>query len=224
MNLEVNTLFVSSDGVGSSTIYAGTDGGVFLSTDNGTNWKQTNTGLASQYANALAMNGTNLYTSTENGGLFLSTNSGTSWAQLNDNSNDYVISSISITQDNGIFIGTKGGGGFHSTDNGVTWIPLWDLYGEYSFIWSIANSVNGTGGTNIFAGASYSGIKLSTDNGNSWKRINKGLDTVATFFSIIVKGNKIFAAKEFALSSFFLSFGSTTSRHWVSSKFFCTNK
>ena len=81
LNLKVNSLFVSSNGVGNINIFAGTDGGVYISTNNGTSWTQRNTGLNYQYINSLAANGTNLYAGAGNGGLFLSTNSGMNWTQ-----------------------------------------------------------------------------------------------------------------------------------------------
>ena len=44
--------------------FAGTDGGVFLSTNNGTSWTAVNTGLTDTDVYALAVSGTNLFAGT----------------------------------------------------------------------------------------------------------------------------------------------------------------
>ena len=68
MNTDVLSLAVSG-----SDIFAGTDDGVFLSTDNGTNWTQVEMGL--RYIQALAISngagGTDLFAGTNGGGVFL---------------------------------------------------------------------------------------------------------------------------------------------------------
>jgi hypothetical protein len=54
-------------GTGGTNLFAGTDRGVFLSTDNGTTWKAFSTGIPDTYVLSLAVNGTNLFAGT---GLF----------------------------------------------------------------------------------------------------------------------------------------------------------
>ena len=65
------------------TLYAGTDGGgVFKSTDGGTNWTAMNNGLTNPAINALAINPQTpdtLYAGTDGGGVFKSTNGGMNW-------------------------------------------------------------------------------------------------------------------------------------------------
>ena len=65
-----------------TNLFAGTAGGVFRSTNNGTSWTAVNTGLTYTSVDALAVSGTNLFAGTENG-VFLSTNNGTSWTAVN---------------------------------------------------------------------------------------------------------------------------------------------
>ncbi len=81
--LHVNALAVSG-----TNLFAGTQGpGVFLSTNDGTNWIAVNNGLPSINVNTLAVSpngtgGTNLFAGTSMG-VFLSTNNGTSWTAVN---------------------------------------------------------------------------------------------------------------------------------------------
>ena len=80
---DLDGVLVYSLAVSGTNLFAGTYGGVFLSTNNGTSWTQVNTGLTNTNVRSLAVSGTNLFAGTEGGGVFLSTNNGTSWTQVN---------------------------------------------------------------------------------------------------------------------------------------------
>jgi hypothetical protein len=56
--------------VSGSNLFAGTNGGVFLSTNNGTSWTAVNTGLTSTIVLSLAINGSNLFAGTAGGGVW----------------------------------------------------------------------------------------------------------------------------------------------------------
>src|ERR1035438_3609817 len=64
-------------------LFAGTEGGgVYLSTNNGTDWTQVNNGLTGFLTiKALAVCGTDIFAGMEVGGVFRSTNNGTTWIQ-----------------------------------------------------------------------------------------------------------------------------------------------
>src|SRR5712692_9817374 len=75
--------YVFTFAVSGTNLFAGTyDGGVFLSTNNGTSWTAVNTGLTNTIVNVLAVSGTNLFAGTIGGGVFRSTNDGTSWTAV----------------------------------------------------------------------------------------------------------------------------------------------
>jgi len=86
----VRALAFSADG---TKLFAGTDGGIFLSTDNGTSWTAVNTGLTNTTVHALAVSGANLYAGTE-GGVFLSTDNGTSWTAVNTGLTNTTVLSL----------------------------------------------------------------------------------------------------------------------------------
>lgn len=56
--------------VGGEYLYAGTDGGVFRSSDNGAAWKALSTGLTNSAVVAFALKGTDLFAGTYGGGVF----------------------------------------------------------------------------------------------------------------------------------------------------------
>jgi hypothetical protein len=190
----VPALAVSPNGTGGTNLFAGTIGGVFLSTDNGTSWTAVNNGLPKYpydtslydlvYALVVSPNetgGTNLFAGTEYGGVFLSTNNGTSWTAANnglpknpDVTSFYVSVFAFAVSPNGtggtnLFAGTYYSGVFLSTDNGTSWTAVNTGLPNTSVL-SLAVSPNGTGGTNLFAGT-WGGVFLSTNSGTSWSAV-----------------------------------------------------
>ena len=107
-------------------LFAGLDGGVFRSTDNGVRWTAVNAGLTKPVVTALLATGNNLFAATNGGGVFLSTDHGTTWAAVNDGlGNNVLIFSLAVIPDGvggtTLFAGTAGDGVYRSTDNGTTW-------------------------------------------------------------------------------------------------------
>src|ERR1017187_7922835 len=72
--------------ISGTNVFAGTNSGVYLSTNNGVNWTPTNNGLpiSAGNVNALAANGNNIYAGIGGSGVFLSTNNGSSWTGINN--------------------------------------------------------------------------------------------------------------------------------------------
>src|SRR5690348_16098652 len=70
---------------GSNLFAATRGGGVFLSTDDGSNWMPLDNGLTNPYVNSLVVSGTNLFAGTTTvyggigGGVFRSTDNGATW-------------------------------------------------------------------------------------------------------------------------------------------------
>jgi hypothetical protein len=143
--------------VSGTNLFAGTyGGGVFLSTNNGTNWTAVNTGLTNTNVYALALNGTNLFAGTL-GGVFLSTNNGTSWAQVNSgltNTGVYALASYGST----VFAGTNGGGVFLSTNNGTNWTAINTNLTTMSVYALTVSPASSGSGPNLFAGTYAGGV------------------------------------------------------------------
>jgi hypothetical protein len=108
------------------TIFAGTDAGLFRSSDNGGTWVDLSTNFPLPfYIYALALKGNALYAGTDFAGAWMSTDDGTTWTEITFDlsmiSAVYTILSIN----NVVLIGTDNGV-FSTTDNGVTWQDLSD--------------------------------------------------------------------------------------------------
>jgi ligand-binding sensor domain-containing protein len=98
-NPSVNALAV--DG---SRLFAGTFHGVFVSTNDGTNWAAFNAGLTSTEVWSLAVDGSTLFAGTD-GGVFRSTDNGTSWTPVNAGLTGTFVRSMAV-HDSHLFAGT----------------------------------------------------------------------------------------------------------------------
>jgi len=164
--------------------FAGTNSGVFRSSDDGASWTFANlggmiTGFAGNDDTVLV---------AKQGGVFRSTDSGAHW--------DTAGSGITSIYLNGLFPGegklfafTLNAGVFLSTDNGRTWIPSNTGLTNTSVL-----CMQGRG-TDLFVGSSNGGVFRSTDGGVSWNPANTGL-TDKRICALAVYGSDIFAATD----------------------------
>ncbi|MGD0589787.1 MAG: hypothetical protein ABSA44_03165 [Bacteroidota bacterium] len=90
-------------------IFVGTNGGVFLSTNNGIRWKKINSDLTNTHVGSFAISGNNIFAGTSGAGVFLSTDNGTSWSAVNSGLTDIDVYSI-VKSGTNIFVGTNGKG------------------------------------------------------------------------------------------------------------------
>ncbi|MCE3297058.1 MAG: two component regulator propeller domain protein [Crocinitomicaceae bacterium] len=187
---------------GTSNVYAGTNGGgLFQSSDNGTNWNKRNNGMIDPsdpngeeaYVNSIAtfgVGGTMLMAGT-NAGAFLSSDNGLNWTNVTNDMVNPQINDLLVLQ-SGIFAGTAAGMEMTS-DNGATWIDLSTDISGFSL-----NELAATDflGSTIFAATSY-GIYSTSDLGLSWT-LSALADTAIG--SIVVKNSTtIFASTMYGI-------------------------
>jgi len=165
-----------------SNLFAGTNNGVFFSTNNGSSWTAVSTGLTNTSVQSLVVSGSNLFAGTNGGGVFLSADNGSSWTPVNTGlPANCSVESLLVSGSN-LLAGTSGGV-YLSTNSGTTWTAL--LPGLQT------NSIAAIGG-NLFAGTYGSGVYLSTNNGTSWTAVNSGL-AYQFIYSLAVSGSSLFA-------------------------------
>jgi hypothetical protein len=180
--------------VDGDNIFAGTEGGVFFSSNNGTTWTSRSTGLTSLRIRGLAIIGSNLFVATYGGGVFRSSDKGISWTAVNTGlgfgGSSITINTL-VAKGTDLFAGGDGEGAFLSTNNGESWTEI-NTGLVYNSI--AANYINAfaVSGGNIFAGTSSRGVFLSTDNGTSWTAVNSGLDDLDVN-TLVINGSNIFA-------------------------------
>ncbi|MBS3910181.1 MAG: Ig-like domain-containing protein [Actinobacteria bacterium] len=178
----VYSLGVSPDYATSKTVFAGTDNGIYKSTNGGTSWTQG--GLAGNHAQSLAVSpgyaadGT-VFSGTNNAGIYKSTNGGTSWTQvgLAGTSVSALAISNNYATDRTVFAGTNGGV-YKSTDAGTSWTAMNTRF-SHNYISAIQTSPNYTIDGTVFAGTSDGGgVYKSMDGGASWARVNNDLGNI----------------------------------------------
>ncbi len=173
---------VNSFAANGSNLFAGTaGGGVYRSTDRGSNWSAVNSGMTITHVTSLINSGQDIFAGNFYAQIYLSTNNGDKWTNLNVPMYNEIRSLL--VNGNNLFAGTGGSGVYISTDNGASWKPSNNgLSAKYINILTI-------NGGNIFAGGD--GLFRTTNNGKNWVAINTGL--TGTIFSLAFMGSKIFA-------------------------------
>jgi hypothetical protein len=117
---------IAVDYSNSSTIYVANSGGPYKSTDGGSTWNASNTGVPSTPSN-LAMDPQNPATLYLIAGstVYKTTNAGASWSSLFYGINSLVIDPSNPRVLYGASSASFGRGVRKSTDAGQTWLPVW---------------------------------------------------------------------------------------------------
>ncbi|NOS86668.1 MAG: T9SS type A sorting domain-containing protein [Ignavibacteria bacterium] len=167
-----------------NSIFAGSTwgSGIFLSTNNGTNWTQTS--LINQSVRVIAVNENYIFAGTLGNGIYSSSNNGTNWNQTSIGMYN-EISSL-VTEGSNIVSGFRHAAppyGLYlvtSTNNCQTWAATG--LSSHNVLALVLN------GSNIFAGTT-GGVYFSTNFGGNWIQSPLRENT----FSLAQNGNFIYA-------------------------------
>ena len=181
INAGLTAYNVNSLAISGTSLFAGTDDGIFLSNNNSTSW--THVGLPSTNVNCLAVNGSVVFAGTDSR-IFYSSNNGTIWEAVNSGLVDTSVSSFAVVGTN-VYACTRGSI-ILSTNNGTSWSSLKQNLPANTQVNSLVASE-----TNLFAGTD-AGVFLSGDGGNNWMPVNEGL-TNLYISSVAVGGTNLFA-------------------------------
>jgi ligand-binding sensor domain-containing protein len=183
-NAGLTTTSVHTLVLNGARLFAGTDSGVFVSTNDGAWW--TRTGLKVGPVNALAVKGLEIFAGTDDG-VFCSSDNGDNWAAPGDSGLTYrVIHALATTGTTLVAGAHVGGWGgiFVSTNNGASWTQVNDGW---------TNCFIGLG-SNLLAGTSGGGVSLSSNNGSTWIQTGLKSGHVSCFAAI---GTHLFAGCSF---------------------------
>ncbi|MBS1515601.1 MAG: T9SS type A sorting domain-containing protein [Bacteroidetes bacterium] len=179
-----------------SLLFAGTDDGVYVTSNSGQNWSKTSSFLDEKTISCFCVNGNTLFaailgsTATTGLGVYASTNNGVSWATVNYGFPTYTTI-YSMVNFNGYIYGTSTDGQiFRTTNNGGLWLLVNSgMSTFYNPVYAIAKFNN-----NLIVGCN-DGIFLTTNQGQMWYSINQGITPGSQFqFNAITKcGNYVFA-------------------------------
>ena len=176
-------------------IFAGTSHGVYLSTNDGTNWSAANKGLVTGIS-CLVMIGNNLFASDGMTGVYRSTDNGANWTAVNNGLSNLSVRALAVKEEL-ILAGTEGSSSYNSgmfltSDNGNTWSYINTGLENDSRINSIAvyeDKIFVT--SNYYRGMLLGGVYLSTNNGSTWAKINNGLYNINCYPLAVVSVDRL---------------------------------
>ena len=156
-----------------SRLYAGSENGVFVSEDRGTNWAPTS---FNESVSTLTVDKDTVYAGTWSQGVFRSDNAGLTWKPIRDGlrfqeyQGDHyygTIRSILITDHNIINV-MYHGGTYTSTERGETWHDI-------STEWMGGNSIHLMTEFNgyLWSAVSNGSMFRSPDNGKTWEQLRR---------------------------------------------------
>jgi hypothetical protein len=169
--------------INGNNIYAGTiSHGIYVSTNNGEYWSQTNLNAAVIYS--IAISGNTILGSGYNC-IWLSSNNGTNWINIIGSAfADKYVYSVALSGAN-ILAGTDSSGVWRSTNNGTGWIQT-NLNND-----AIRSLM--TSGNYVFAGTANSGVWFSSNYGTNWITKNQGFSKIPYISSLVTSNNYLYA-------------------------------
>ncbi|MEX1140635.1 MAG: T9SS type A sorting domain-containing protein [Bacteroidota bacterium] len=152
-------------------VFAGTQGQIFRSTNNGSTWTAVNSGLPGSNVRSFAVipaggDAPNIFAGSS--GVSLSTNNGENWISAGLADTGVFCMAVRNTD---LIAGTNAGI-YRSTNNGSHWTPI------NSGLTNLLVRALLVNGTDFFAGTE-GGVFRSTNDGASWSLLESGITTAA---------------------------------------------
>ena len=156
---QIRTLALSG-----SDLYAGTNGGVFHTSDNGTSWNAR--GLGDKTIFAFTFSGSTMFAGGD--GVARSTDGCLTWTDISSGLTNTNVRSLCV-QGSYIFAGT-GAGVFRANLSGGSWTSVSSTSLGSRMVMSLTVS-----GSFLVAGTLYGGVYRTKNYGSSWGNTNTGL-------------------------------------------------
>ena len=99
------------------------DGGIYLSTNDGSTWTRKNKGVEDVWVYDLIISEGFIFALTDGRGIYLSSDNGENWSPIGFE-NIYVMENGITSSGDNIFIGTEMDGVYMSSDRGNTWAAI----------------------------------------------------------------------------------------------------
>lgn len=162
------------------SVFAGTNDGVFLSTNGGTTWSlvlATTNSVRSLSIHPLRTGV--VYAGTYGSGIYKSSNGGSSWAAVNLGLVNTNVRDVAIhpTNPETLLAATGTGGGIHRSFNGgLTWSQVPDTIANRGAAEQV--QYDRLDPSRVYVAELDRGVLRSVDGGSTWARVNGGLTTL----------------------------------------------
>jgi photosystem II stability/assembly factor-like uncharacterized protein len=173
----------------STTLYAGTNNGLFKTTDQGHSWSKLSHTLESLPIYALALDPatpTTLYAGVPTRGVFKTTDGGATWTAVNNGLSSLYVKTLAMDPSNSqiLYAGTMEGAIFKTSNGGASWFPArTGIPSTVSFINTLV--IDPRTPETVYAGTTR-GVYKTTTGGGSWTTVNTGLgERVVDSLSIV---------------------------------------
>lgn len=180
----VQVTAVAVDPTNPNLIYAGTSGqGVFRSTDGGSTWTQSNTGLANLFVNeiqisiadptvVIAATGRGPLVGDANAGIYRSTDRGATWTSRLSS----FVGAVDVKPQNAQLLYAAGAPPvFRSTNNGADWVQAFADSTVFQNVDMLAVSISPANTSSVLVGGTTEGgtggVFRTTDGGQTWVRV-----------------------------------------------------
>jgi photosystem II stability/assembly factor-like uncharacterized protein len=177
-------LVVHSLAIRDTIVLAGTNAGLFRSSNWGDSWTEVEIGAYYDPPTVYSMVGTDsiVYTGTSEG-VYRSTDYGSNWSAASTGLSDLVLAMV--ISGGSLYAGTNSSGVYRSVDSGGAWVQVNNGLPSWPHINALAVK-----GSVLFAGTD-DGVFRSTNGGALWTAANDGL-TESTVYSIAVSNEYVF--------------------------------
>jgi len=158
--VQIGTFFT----YGSKLIAGSLKNGVFVSSDNGTNWVAS-TNLTISSVGGFCVKSNKLFAGTNGMGVVVSTDQGLNWTETNNGLPSYPVASPFLCGDD-MFAWVFNSGIYRSTDEGANWSLVSSNLPDASSV--LGTAVNGN---TIYAFAYMKDVYSSSDRGETWTKV-----------------------------------------------------
>ncbi len=172
-------------GTAGKSIYAGTEVGLFKSSDNGKHWTQV---IKDKWVISFASDDNILYVGTNSSGILESSDGGINWKPVNQKFNGSNVSSISI-QGKTMYIVVGNNQVYKTSDAGKSWALV-----NQGLQNKVVNTVLAYGNT-VYAGTQKHGVFKTTDGGQHWVTANSSIENCYVV-GFTVSGNTLYVGTD----------------------------
>jgi photosystem II stability/assembly factor-like uncharacterized protein len=162
-----------------SILYAGTNAGVFVTTDAGATWSAANNGLTSSTVSAFAAYQPPtppatpplpplIYAGTMGGGVFVTATRAGNWSAASTGMTNLQVNALAVSASGAALYAATNGGVFKSTDGASHWAPVGGAPGSFAILSLAMDPENPLV---LFAGGVPGTIYRTTDGGANWSPV-----------------------------------------------------